>query len=172
MKKIFLSTFVIISFVLYAWTVRVKGITHTPVIAPNNIGKKITATPTVTSVPSTSTPSNAVSQTAATSVSPTATPQPQGQFKDGMYTGSVADAFYGPLQVKVIISGGKISDVQFLQAPSDRPESVQINQQADPLLVQEAIQAQSASVDVVSGATQTSQAFVESMQSALSQAKS
>jgi uncharacterized protein with FMN-binding domain len=158
MKKIFLAAFVIISFVLYAWTIRVKGASQITTI--------------ITSVPSKPTLSKTNSQPSSLSSAPTAIPQPQGQFKDGTYTGSVADAFYGPLQVKVTISGSKISDVQFLQAPSDRPESVQINNQADPMLAQEAIQAQSAQVDVVSGATQTSQAFVQTMQSALIQAKS
>lgn len=91
-------------------------------------------------------------------------------YKDGTYTGSVADAFYGNVQVKVTVSGNKISDVTFLQYPNDRPNSVQINQQAMPLLTQEAIQTQSASVNVISGATQTSQAFVQSLRAALSQA--
>ena len=173
MKKVFLSVFVIITFILYAWTVRVKGDVQNPVIA------KISATPTVTPVPPTPTPTSAVSQPStaqsqptATPVPPTATLQPQGQYKDGSYTGSTADAFYGPLQVKVTVSGGKITDVQFLQYPNDQSESVMISQQATPQLAQEAIQAQSAQVDAVSGATQTSQAFVESMKSALAQAKS
>ena len=62
--------------------------------------------------------------------------------------------------------------MQFAQYPNDRDESVQINQAAMPQLKQEAIQAQSSNVDVISGATQTSQAFVQSLASALSQAKS
>jgi len=166
MKKVFLSVFVIITFILYAWTVRVKGDVQNPVIA------KISATPTVTPVPPTPTPTSAVSQPSTAQSQPTATLQPQGQYKDGSYTGSTADAFYGPLQVKVTVSGGKITDVQFLQYPNDQSESVMISQQATPQLAQEAIQAQSAQVDAVSGATQTSQAFVESMKSALAQAKS
>ena len=179
MKKIFLSVFVIITFVLYAWTVRVKDDTQGPVIATTTIDKKITVTPTVTQIPSTPTPSSSVSQPitvqpqpTATPIAPTITPQSQGLYKDGTYTGSVADAFYGPLQVQVTISGGKVSNIQFLQSPNDRSESIQINEQADPMLSQEAIQAQSAQVNIVSGATQTSQAFVQSVQSALSQAKS
>lgn len=92
-------------------------------------------------------------------------------YKDGQYTGSVADAFYGYVQVKAIVSGGRITDVQFLQYPNDRSTSVFINQQAMPMLTQEAISAQSAQIDGVSGATATSRAFVESLASALSQAK-
>jgi uncharacterized protein with FMN-binding domain len=181
MRKIFLSAIVIISFIGYVWYVHTKGIEQAQIITPNKIGKsKIIVTPTDTPVLPTPTATAQTTQTSAIeptttpqpTVVPTSIPQPQGQYKDGTYTGSVADAFYGPLQVQVTVSGGKISNVQFLQAPSDHSESIQINQQADPMLAQEAIQAQSAQVDVVSGATQTSQAFVQSMQSALSQAKS
>jgi uncharacterized protein with FMN-binding domain len=94
------------------------------------------------------------------------------QYKDGQYTGSSFDAYYGNIQVKAIIKNGKITDVQFLQFPSDRNESVEINSRSMPQLTQEAIQAQSATVDIVSGATDSSQAFIQSLTSALSQAKS
>lgn len=103
---------------------------------------------------------------------PTATPQPRSRYKDGIYTGSVADAFYGNIQVQAIISGGRLTEVKFLQFPNDRGTSIEINQQADPILAQEAIQAQSAHVDIVSGATDTSHAFIESLQAALNQAQS
>jgi uncharacterized protein with FMN-binding domain len=93
-------------------------------------------------------------------------------YKDGQYTGQSADAYYGNIQVKVTIQGGKISNVEFLQYPSDRSTSVRINSQAMPFLKQEAIQAQSANVDGVSGATDTSQAFIQSLTSALKTAQS
>jgi len=93
-----------------------------------------------------------------------------GKYKDGTYTGSVADAFYGNVQVSVTISGGKITDVKFLQYPNTHQTSVIINQQAMPYLQQEAIQAQSSNVQVISGATFTSQAFQQSLQAALAQA--
>lgn len=92
-------------------------------------------------------------------------------YKDGSYTGSVADAFYGNIQVQVTISGGKITDVQFLQYPNDSPNSRYINQQADPMLKQEAIQSQNAHVDTITGATDSSLAFVQSLSAALNQAK-
>jgi len=60
--------------------------------------------------------------------------------------------------------------VQFLDYPHDRRTSIEINSQATPMLTAQAIQVQSAQVDGVSGATQTSRAFRESLQSALSQA--
>ncbi|HVA96157.1 MAG TPA: FMN-binding protein [Candidatus Acidoferrales bacterium] len=93
-------------------------------------------------------------------------------YKDGTYTGPVEDAFYGNVQVQVTISGGKINSVQFLQHPSDAMRSVAINDIAMPNLQQEAIQAQTATVDIVSGATDTSNAFIQSLKDALNQAKS
>ncbi len=96
---------------------------------------------------------------------------PMPPYKDGSYTGSTADAFYGNIQVKAIISGGKITDVQFLQYPSDRSRSIAINTLAMPNLKQEAIHAQNANVNIVSGATDSSNAFIQSLSSALSQSK-
>lgn len=92
-------------------------------------------------------------------------------YKDGQYTGPAADAYYGNIQVRVTIAGGKISNVEFLQYPHDRMTSMHINSQAMPYLKQEAIQAQSSSVDGVSGATDTSQAFIQSLSSALKDAQ-
>ena len=100
-----------------------------------------------------------------------ATPSTGGAYKDGVYTGPVTDAFYGNVQVQATIQGGKITDVTFLDYPHDRGTSVYINSQATPYLKQEAIQAQSANVDVVSGATQTSLAFIKSLTAALAGAK-
>jgi len=93
-----------------------------------------------------------------------------GKYKDGTYTGISADAYYGNVQVQIAINGGKITDVQFLDYPQDRRTSLEINSQAMPYLKTEAIQAQSAQVDIVSGATATSGAFQQSLASALSQA--
>ena len=117
-------------------------------------------------------PPAAAPATAATPAPAPAAPQtPTGQYKDGSYTGSAVDAYYGTVQVQAIIKSGSIADVQFLQYPNDRGNSISVNSYAMPLLTQEAVQAQSAQVDGVSGATFTSQAFAESLASALAQAK-
>lgn len=92
-------------------------------------------------------------------------------YKDGEYTGVSVDAFYGRVQVVAIIEGGKITDVKFLDYPQEQATSVQISGAAVKVLRVEAIQTQKAQVDIVSGATQTSKAFRESMASALAQAK-
>lgn len=107
--------------------------------------------------------------TPATPSTPT-TPT-NGQYKNGTFTGTVADAYYGSVQVSATISGGKLTTVTFLQYPDTHSDSIMINHQAIPYLQQEAIQAQSAQVQIVSGATFTSQAFMQSLSSALSQAK-
>ena len=92
-------------------------------------------------------------------------------YKDGEYTGVSVDAFYGRVQVVAIVEGGKIVDVKFLDYPQEQATSVQISGAAVKVLRVEAIQSQQAQVDIVSGATQTSKAFRESMASALAQAK-
>lgn len=93
-----------------------------------------------------------------------------GKYKNGEYVGQSADAYYGNIQVKAVIKNGQIVDVVFLDYPQDRNTSVWINTQAMPLLRDEAIQAQSAQVNIVSGATDSSGAFISSLSSALSQA--
>jgi uncharacterized protein with FMN-binding domain len=94
----------------------------------------------------------------------------QGGFRDGTYTGAAANAYYGNVQVQVTVAGGKITGVTFLDYPQDRGTSRSINSYAMPQLSQEAIQAQSANVSGVSGASDTSAAFRQSLSSALSQA--
>lgn len=94
-----------------------------------------------------------------------------GKYKDGVYTGPVEDAFYGNVQVKAIVQNGHLVDVQFLQYPNDQHESVEINTRAMPLLKQQAIQSQSAVVDSVTRATDTTAAFRRSLGAALAQAQ-
>ena len=124
-----------------------------------------------TALPPVSQPAKATTS-AMVSAPPTPTPQkPAGLYADGSYTGSPADAYYGTVQVLVVVLGGKMTDVQFLQHPDHRSNSIRINSEAMPILTQEAVQAQSANVDGVSGATFTSGAFQQSLASALALAK-
>jgi uncharacterized protein with FMN-binding domain len=96
--------------------------------------------------------------------------QSAGRYKDGTYTGSSVNVYYGNVQVQAVVQGGKITAVNFLQYPNDRSTSRYINSQAMPLLQQETLQAQSARVSGVSGASDTSQGFVQSLSAALAQA--
>ncbi|MER5751832.1 FMN-binding protein [Streptomyces sp. NPDC002088] len=88
----------------------------------------------------------------------------------GTVTGSVAQTQYGPVQVRITVSGGKITKAEAVQAPSGGTSS-QKTELAVPKLNQEAVAAQSADIDAVSGATYTSTGYKQSLQSALDQAK-
>lgn len=90
-------------------------------------------------------------------------------YTDGTYQGDAVTIRWGDVQVQVTIQDGEIAAVQFLTYPTDQ-HSLRLNTQAEPLLIQEAVQSQSADVQVVSGATFTSLAFIQSLESALSQA--
>ena len=102
---------------------------------------------------------------------PAATAAPAGgTLKDGTVTGPVVDTRFGPVQVEVTIASGKVSDVTAVELPSDHPRSQAISEYAEPILRTEAVQAQSAQIDLVSGATYTSIAYERSLQAALDQA--
>ncbi len=88
----------------------------------------------------------------------------------GQFTGAVVQTPYGMVQVRITVSGGRISDVTALQLPADRRRSSEISQYAGPILRSEAIAAQSATIDTVSGATYTSKGYEQSLQSAIDQA--
>ncbi len=139
----------------------------TPTTQLVDTGIQTSLTPTPPPPPST----NNHTPTPVPTPTPTPPPTPRGQYIDGSYTGGVADAYYGYVQVRVTVRGGKMTDVAFLQYPNDRNTSRYINSQAMPILRSEAIQAQSAQVDTVSGASATSGAFQQSLADALSQAR-
>jgi uncharacterized protein with FMN-binding domain len=94
-----------------------------------------------------------------------------GAYADGTFTGSLISTRYGDVQVQVTTAGGAISDVTALALPDRDGHSVRISQAAEPLLREEALTAQSAQIDLLSGATYTSDAYVQSLQSALDQAR-
>jgi uncharacterized protein with FMN-binding domain len=118
----------------------------------------------------TRTPTPQPAKPTATSQPPTPTATAEGAYRDGDYTGTEADANWGLVQVQAVVSGGQVTDVQFLEYPNHRSRSRSINDRAMPQLVEEAVQAQQADVDIVSGATDTSEAFIQSLADALSQA--
>ena len=84
-------------------------------------------------------------------------------------TGNVFSSRYGNTQVQVAVANGKITSVTALQLPTGG-RSGQISQYVEPILSSEALTAQSARIDIVSGATYTSEAYAQSLQSALDQA--
>lgn len=80
--------------------------------------------------------------------------------------GSKVDTDFGPYQVRATFSAGRITDVQLITEPSDR-HSRRIATMAASSLRAEALQAQSARIDTISGATQTSEAYAQSLQAAI-----
>jgi len=121
------------------------------------------ATTTTTASPTTTTATPAA--TTATSTSTTS------QYKDGSYTGTTSSNRYDDIQVAIVISGGKITAITTPTLRGESGHSTQINSYAVPQLKTQAIAAQSASIDGVSGASYTTEAYVSSLQSALDQAK-
>jgi len=77
---------------------------------------------------------------------------------------------YGPVQVQITVAGGLITDVQAVDYPDGNGRDRQINARAIPILVSETLDAQSAEIDFVSGATYTSDGYQQSLQSALDEA--
>jgi uncharacterized protein with FMN-binding domain len=134
-------------------------------IAPQRLGA-------VAAVPPTPSAGNvAPSPSASPLATPDASPSPSGPAViNGTFTGSDVPNRFGDVVVRVVISNGHISDVQAVQLPTDRAESAYISQVAGPMLRSEALQAQSANIDIISGATYTSESYAQSLESALQQA--
>lgn len=200
MKKLLLSSALVISFAFYVFISSLRPSSalvataqdavqasassspiptaSTPVAAAHTPPKAPVAAPApaIKKKPLKAAPSRSLSASAAPASGTagaqlaTAAQASSGRYKDGTYTGPATDAYFGTVQVQATISDGDLSNVAFLQYPSDRRTSQQINSQAMPALKSEAISAQSAKVDIVSGATQTSQAFIQSLRGALAQA--
>ena len=83
------------------------------------------------------------------------------------YTGSVASTRWGDVQVSITVTNGKITDVAVPVYPSENGRDQEINASALPVLRQETLAAQGAGIDTVSGATVTSDGYLQSLQSAL-----
>ena len=115
-------------------------------------------------------PSPSPSPSDSSAATPSPSPSSASAYKDGSYTGQDIVTQFGDVQVKVTIAGGKISDVQAVQLPFDRQRSAEISAYVRQPLHDEVLQAQGAQIDLISGATFTSDAYAQSVQSALDQA--
>src|SRR5512146_1209385 len=133
-RKLLLSAFVVFSFIAYVLHER-----HLGAAASTGVPGPIPTQVTGTAIPSQG----------------NSAPNPAFHYRNGTYTGPSVDVFYGLVQVQAVIQNGQIANVQFLQYPNDRRTSAEINTQVMPWLTQEAIQAQSANVDLITGATLT-----------------
>lgn len=113
--------------------------------------------------------STAANGSTGTSSSPASTSKSSTTSGTVTVVGSTVQTPYGPLQLSVTFSGSKITNVQALQYPNWHGYSVQLNQYAIPQLNQQAVAANSANINGVSGATFTSQAYAQSLQAAIDQ---
>jgi uncharacterized protein with FMN-binding domain len=93
-----------------------------------------------------------------------------GSAASGTYTGDSVMTRWGAVQVEITVSDGKITAAEAVEYPQANARDRQINASALPVLAQEATQAQSADIDAVSGATVTSDGYIQSLQSAIDQA--
>ena len=137
-------------------------------VASQDGGSVAVADPTPSA--STASPSPSGSSSGGATATPSATADSSGTYQDGTYTGTLVETRYGPVQVEVTVSGGRITEVTALELPSSHRRSAEISSIAGPILADEALQSQSAAVDFVSGATFTSDAYARSLQAALDEA--
>jgi uncharacterized protein with FMN-binding domain len=124
-----------------------------------------------------STPSTSAQPSHTTSAAPTRTSSAPSAPKTTSaapttrtVTGSTAQTKYGPVQVRITLTGSRITGATAVQSPDETARSRDINSTAVPKLNQETLQAQSANIDTVSGATYTSAGYRQSLQSALDRA--
>jgi uncharacterized protein with FMN-binding domain len=125
-------------------------------------------------------PTAVTAPTSGAAVAPTPTSPPAGAAppptstgtsnQSRQYIGSTIENRYGPVQVRITVKGSTVTDIEALQLPEDREHSARLSSEAAPVLRSEALQAQNARIDVVSGATFTSESYAQSLQSALDQA--
>jgi uncharacterized protein with FMN-binding domain len=160
MKRIaawLLSTITVVV-LLFGYHTSTSGVTSTPAV----IGSADPATGSDADNPASGDPTTTPSPNPTTSPSPTST--------SAKVQGDVANTQWGPVEVQITVAGGKITDVSVLQYPNGNGRDQQINAYALPVLIDETLAKQSASIDMVSGATVTSDGYTRSLQSAIDKA--
>jgi uncharacterized protein with FMN-binding domain len=133
---------------------------------PTSTNKSVTAD--AAPVAGTGTTTGAASTGAA--AAPTAAAPAAGAAKSGTFTGATAQTRWGPVQVQIVVANGKITSAQAVRYPSGNGNDAQINAYAIPQLNAEAVAANSAKIDMISGATVTSGGYLQSLQNAIDQA--
>ena len=151
--------------------------TDAPRLVGIAVGPKPTATPTKRPTPTaapttdgsagTPTPTSTLAATPEPTPTPTPTPTPAPTSSTQVVDGRAVSTHYGIVQVELTITDGSITDVQALQLPNDRQYSAEISDYVAPYLRRMVLRAQSANIDIISGATYTSMGYAKSVQSAL-----
>jgi len=167
MKKIVLAVMTTISglVMLFSYHTSTQSVAATTP-EETDTGNNQSDAGTTTTAPSAT---SSASSTASASVTPTASASSSasGSGGDGTYTGDAVETRWGTVQVEITVENGKITSADAVQFPNENPKDQQINAYAVPALNAEVVQAQSASIDAVSGATVTSGGYIESLQSAI-----
>jgi uncharacterized protein with FMN-binding domain len=149
------------------WLLHAQGVIDTKATSRSTVASPSTTTPPAAAPPApdpnADTPSTEVPRTAP----PTTRPSSSG---NRTVDGPVVDTRFGPVEVEIVLAGNRITDVKALEYPNEARRSQFISSQALPLLHDEAVSAQSANIDTISGATYTSDAYAQSLQAALDRA--
>jgi len=178
MKRIVYGLLATLSGVVLLFSYRTSLEAAMPVAADETAGTTTVtpeATPSASASPSTTaesaTPTASPSASASDSTTTDTTTTTTTGLADGTYTGDAVRTRYGNVQVQITISGGVVTDVQVPQYPNNDRKDQQINARALPILISETTETQSADISMVSGATYTSDGYIQSLQSALDQAQ-
>jgi uncharacterized protein with FMN-binding domain len=145
------------------WLLHAQGVIDTNATKTSAASAPTTAPPDQSTDPSTAPPETTPRETTPPTTRPPAT-------GNRTVDGPVIDTRFGPVQVEIVLSGGRITDVRTPEYPNEARRSQFINEQALPMLHDEVLQAQSANIDTISGATYTSDAYGQSLQAALDKA--
>ncbi|MFK0072136.1 FMN-binding protein [Arthrobacter woluwensis] len=154
-----------------SWSVSKSPASHAIVSVAGSVTPSTGAQASADPEPSGGTGGDSGTGSASGGSAPTSAATSAAKKASGTYTGSVISTRYGNVQVQVVLAQGKITDVIALQLTDQDGRSQQISSMAAPILRQEVLAAQSASVDSVSGATYTSEGYLQSLQAALDQAQ-
>jgi uncharacterized protein with FMN-binding domain len=138
--------------------------------SPSSASTAGTATASASPSATSASPAKKTSAKKASGGSTNASPSASTASAAKTVTGEAIDTVYGPVQVRITVKGGKITAVTAVEYPTESPRDYQINSYAIPALNQETLQASSANIDSISGATYTSQGYIGSLQSAVDKA--
>jgi len=154
----------------------VPPVVDSPAVSPNLASSEppnSAAAPTPSADPATQAAAQTPTPTPSTSRAPaptnasTRTAAPPPKAVSATFVGTSVQTRYGPVQIKITYAGGRVTRAVAVQLPSGRSRDAEINSYAVPILESETLAAQSANINAVSGATYTSNGYVQSLQSAL-----
>jgi uncharacterized protein with FMN-binding domain len=167
MKRVLLSTFGTVAGLIALLTFKSQGHPLTTTGALPSAGLPGSGS---SSTPTTAPPAGGDTSGGSSSAPPPAARSSSAKAASRTVAGDAVETRYGVVQVQVTVSGNRIDNVSFLQLTAFDGRSQEINGAAAPILLQETLSAQSAHIDNVSGASYTTDGYLQSLQSALDKA--